>query len=85
MRGTDVDQGGLFSYVSMEQRIPPMRPLHRIRALLDEALEAMSRDFDRVYAEGGRRSVAPERLVWALVLPVLCSIRSERLLGEQRD
>ncbi len=85
MRGTDVDQGGLFSYVSMEQRIPSTHPLRRIRALLDEALEAMSRDFDRVYASGGRESVAPERLVRALVLQVLYSIRSERLLCEQLD
>jgi transposase len=85
MRGTDVDQGGLFSYLSMEQRVPPTHPLRRIRALLDEALESMSRDFDRVYAEGGRGSVAPERLVRALVLQVLYSIRSERLLCEQLD
>src|SRR5579862_6003904 len=85
MRGTDVDQGGLFSYVSMEQRIPPTHPLRRIRALLDEALSSISRDFDRVYAEGGRESVAPERLVRALVLQVLYSIRSERLLCEQLD
>jgi transposase len=83
MRGTDVDQGGLFSYVSMEQRIPPTHPLRRIRALLDEALSSISRDFDRVYAAGGRESVAPERLVRALVLQVLYSIRSERLLCEQ--
>ena len=71
MRGTDSDQDGLFSYVSMEQRIPPTHPLRRIRALLDEALRSISRDFDRVYAEGGRESVAPERLVRALVLQVL--------------
>ena len=62
MRGADVDQAGLFSYVSMEQRVPPTHPLRRVRALLDEALDSMSRDFDRVYAEGGRESVAPERL-----------------------
>src|SRR5215469_202947 len=85
MRGTDVDQGGLFSYVSMEQRVPSTHPLRRVRALLDEALDSMSRDFDRVYAEGGRDSVAPERLVRALVLQVLYSIRSERLLCEQLD
>jgi transposase len=85
MRGTDMDQGGLFSYVSMEQRIPATHPLRRIRALLDEALGSISRDFDRVYAEGGRESVAPERLVRALVLQVLYSIRSERLLCEQLD
>jgi hypothetical protein len=71
MRGTDADQGGLFSYVSMEQRIPPTHPLRRIRTLLDEALGSTSRDFDRVYAAGGRESVAPERLVRALVLQVL--------------
>ena len=85
MRGADRDQDGLFSYVSMEQRIPPTHPLRRIRALLDEALSSISRDFDRVYAEGGRESVAPERLVRALVLQVLYSIRSERLLCEQLD
>lgn len=57
MRGTDLDQGGLFSYVSMEQWIPPTHPLRSIRALLDEALGSISRDFDRVHAEGGRESV----------------------------
>jgi transposase len=82
MRGADVDQGGLFSYVSMEDRVPAGHPL---RALLDEALKSMSRDFERVYASGGRESVAPERLLRALVLQVLYSIRSERLLCEQLD
>ena len=85
MRGTDVDQAGLFSYVSMEQRVPLTHPLRRVRVLLDEALASMSRDFDRVYAHGGRDSVAPEKLVRALVLQVLYSIRSERLLCEQLD
>jgi transposase len=85
MRGTDMDQGGLFSYVSMEERVPKTHPLRRVRALLDEALDSMSRDFDRVYAQDGRESVAPERLVRALVLQVLYSIRSERLLCEQLD
>lgn len=85
MRGADVDQAGLFSYVSMEQRVPATHPLRRVRALLDEALDSMSPAFDVVYAEGGRDSVAPERLVRALVLQVLYSIRSERLLVEQLD
>jgi transposase len=85
MRGTDVEQSGLFSYISIEERVPAQHPLRRVRALLDEALGSMSRDFDRVYAEGGRESVAPERLVRALVLQVLYSIRSERLLCEQLD
>jgi transposase len=85
MRGADVEQNGLFSYVSIEDRVPAQHPLRRVRILLDEALASMSRDFDRVYAQGGRESVAPERLVRALVLQVLYSIRSERLLCEQLD
>src|SRR5580692_4391554 len=78
MRGTDIEQSGMFSYVSLESRVPQQHPLRRIRALLDDALEAMHRDFERVYASGGRSSIAPERLVRALVLQVLYWIRSER-------
>jgi transposase len=83
MRGADVQQGGLFSYVSLEGRIPADHPLRAVRGLLDEALSSMSRDFDRVYAASGRISIAPERLVRALALQILYSIRSERLLCEQ--
>ena len=85
MRGTDVQQGGLFSYVSLEERIPAEHPLRGVRALLDEALASMSRDFERVYADGGRASIPPERLVRALTLQILYSIRSERLLCEQLE
>ena len=85
MRGTDVQQSGLFSYVSLEERIPAEHPLRGVRALLDEALSSMSRDFDQVYAEDGRASIPPERLVRALTLQILYSIRSERLLCEQLD
>src|SRR5580693_1790715 len=85
MRGTDIEQSGMFSYVSLESRVPQQHPLRRIRALLDDALKGMHRDFERVYASGGRSSIAPERLVRALVLQVLYSIRSERLLVEQLD
>lgn|ERR1700693_793811 len=85
MRGADIEQGGMFSYVSLESRVPQTHPLRQIRALLDEALGSMHRDFERVYASGGRSSIAPERLVRALVLQVLYSIRSERLLVEQLD
>ena len=85
MRGADIEQSGMFSYVSLESRVPPEHPLRRVGALLDEALESMHRDFERVYASGGRSSIAPERLVRALVLQVLYSIRSERLLVEQLD
>lgn len=83
MRGTDIQQAGLFSYVSLEDRIPADHPLRAVRRLLDEALSSMSRDFDRVYASGGRASIPPERLVRGLTLQVLYSIRSERLLCEQ--
>lgn len=85
MRGTDVQQSGLFSYVSVEDRVPANHPLRAVRALLNEVLESMSRDFERVYAESGRASIPPERLVRALTLQVLYSIRSERLLCEQLD
>jgi transposase len=85
MRGTDVHQSGLFSYVSLESRVPHSHPLRGIKDLLDEALEGMSRDFDRVYASEGRPSIPPERLVRASTLQILYSIRSERLLCEQLD
>jgi transposase len=85
MRGDDVQQGGMFSYVSLEARVPDMHPLRGIKQLLDEALAAMSRDFDRVYAAEGRPSIPPERLVRASTLQILYSIRSERLLCEQLD
>ena len=63
MRGADVQQGGMFSYVSLEARVPAGHPLRAMRVLLDEALASMSRDFDRVYAAGGRASIPPERLL----------------------
>jgi transposase len=85
MRGTDLQQSGLFSYVSLESRVPQDHPLRGIKELLDEALRGMSRDFDRVYAAEGRPSIPPERLVRASTLQILYSIRSERLLCEQLD
>jgi len=85
MRGTDVQQSGLFSYVSLESRVPAEHPLRGIKKLLDEALSGMSRDFERVYAQEGRPSIPPERLVRASTLQILYSIRSERLLCEQLD
>lgn len=85
MRGTDIHQSGMFSYVSLESRVPQEHPLRGIKELLDEALGGMSRDFDRVYASEGRPSIPPERLVRASTLQILYSIRSERLLCEQLD
>ena len=88
MRGGDKRQDGLFSYVSLEARVPanhPLRTIRTIRTMVDEALKAMSRDFGRLYASEGRPSIAPERLLRALLLQVFYSIRSERLLIEELD
>src|ERR1700687_2790460 len=83
MRGDDREPDSMFSYVSTEQRIPKEHPLRAIRALVDDVLRDMSREFDRLYAAIGRPSVPPERLLRAQLLQIFYSIRSERLLMEQ--
>ncbi len=85
MRGDDDQQAGMFSYVSPEQRVPRLHPLRAIREMTDRALREMSPRFDQLYATTGRPSIAPERLLRALLLQVLYSIRSERMLMEQLD
>ena len=85
MRGNDEQQTAVFSYVSAEQRIAPDHPLRRIRAVTDVALRDLSPEFDQLYAGGGRPSIAPEKLMRALLLQVLYTVRSERLLMEQLD
>ena len=85
MRGGDEQQLGVFSYVSAEQRIAKDHPLRGIRRMVDEALSGMSSHFDALYARGGRPSIAPEKLVRALLLQVLYSVKSERQLMEQID
>jgi len=85
MRGADIRQEGLFSYVSTESRVPRNHPLRTILALVDEGLAALSADFDAAYSEFGRPSIAPEKLIRAALLQVFYSIRSERLLMEQID
>jgi transposase len=85
MRGDDDQQGSVFSYLSAEQRIPASHPLRAIRHMVEGALESLSADFDGLYARVGRPSVAPEKLLRALLLQVLYSIRSERLLMEQMN
>lgn len=85
MRGDDRGPEALFSYVSAEQRVPADHPLRAIRALVDDILRDMSREFDRLYATVGRPSIPPERLLRAQLLQVFYSIRSERLLMEQLD
>src|SRR5499425_546040 len=83
MRGDDQQQFSAFSYVSPEERVPADHPLRPIRKAIDHVLEAMSREFDKLYAETGRPSIPPERLLRALLLQVFYSIRSERMLMEQ--
>jgi transposase len=85
MRGGFVDQGGMFSYVLPEQRIPAEHPLRRIRALVREVLRDMDRSFRKLYSAEGRPSIAPEQLLSALLIQVLYGIRSERQLMEQLD
>ena len=83
MRGEETGQGKLFSFVSVEERVPANHPLRRVRELVDEALENMSVDFDRMYSTEGRPSIPPEQLLRGLLLQYLYGIRSERMLMEQ--
>ncbi len=84
MRGQDARQAAMFSYVSLEERIPADHPLRAIRAMADRALAALGPLFSKLYALTGRESIPPERLLRALLLQALYSIRSERQLMEQR-
>lgn len=85
MRGEDLHQNHLFSYVSPEERIPDDHPLRRIKTMADQALKGLSREFGQLYSDLGRPSIAPEKLLRALLLQALYSIRSERQLMEQLD
>jgi len=85
MRGEDTQQNAMFSYLSPEQRVPQNHPLRKLRPLVDEVLKKLSRRFTAMYARVGRPSIPPEKLLRALLLQVLYTIRSERLLMEQLD
>src|SRR6185437_9460448 len=85
MRGADSKQDGMFSYISPEERVPAKHPLRPIRGMISEALVQIDRKLEKLYSQTGRPSIAPERLIRALLLQVLCSIRSERLLVEQLE
>ncbi len=85
MRGADDQQSQMFSYLSPEQRVRQDHPLRAIRAMVDEVLRSLSPQFSRMYAREGRPSIAPEKLLRALVVQMLYSIRSERLLMEEMD
>lgn len=83
MRGTDETSGSLFSYVDLEARIPARHPLRKIRQVVNDALVSLDAKFAALYADFGRPSIAPERLIRASLLQILFSVRFERQLMEQ--
>ena len=83
MRGTDETSGSLFSYVDLEERIPARHPLRKIRRVVNEALASLDAEFEALYTDFGRPSIAPERLIRASLIQILFSVRSERQLMEQ--
>jgi transposase len=85
MRGPDTQQSAMFSYLSPEERVPEGHPLRPIRKMVDVVLKALSPTFEQIYSAFGRPSIAPEKLLRALLLQVLYTIRSERLLMEQLE
>lgn len=85
MRGDDQQQSGMFSYVSLEERVPQDHPLRAIRKTVDDILRVMAKDFDGMHARTGRPSVPPERLLRAALLQIFYSVRSERMLMEQMN
>ena len=85
MRGADDQAGSMFSYVSLEARVAADHPLRAIRQITDRALAQLSPRFDALYVNFGRPSVPPEKLLRALLLQALYTIRSERQLMEQLD
>ena len=85
MRGDDRRPDTMFSYVAPEQRVPADHPLRAIRTMVDTALRELSPEFARLYPPTGRPSIPPEKLLRALLLQMLYSVRSERQLMEQLD
>jgi transposase len=85
MRGPDTQQSSMFSYLSPEERVPARHPLRPIRLMVDDGLKALSPWFNRLYSAYGRPSIPPEKLLRALLLQVLYTVRSERMLMEQLE
>jgi transposase len=83
MRGQDIQQSAMFSYLSPEKRVPADHPLRKIREITDGILVQLSSAFSKMYSDIGRPSIPPEKLLRALVLQVLYTVRSERMLMEQ--
>jgi transposase len=85
MRSQDIQEVALYSYISPEQRVPADHPLRPIREMVNIVLREISREFAKIYSLGGRPSIPPERLLRALLLQVLYTVRSERMMMEQLD
>jgi transposase len=85
MRGEAEEPEAIFSYITPSQRVPADHPLRAVRKVVDAALEKMPPRFQRLYSRTGRPSIPPERLIRALLLQVLYTIRSERQLMEHLD
>jgi transposase len=85
MRGTLEDQGGLFSYIAPEARVPANHPLRKIRKLVRDMPGELNRSLGKLYASEGRPSIPPEQLLSALLLQGFYGIRSERQSVEQLD
>ena len=85
MRGDDRQQAAMFSYLSPEQRVPAGHPLRPIRQMVDDVLRGLSPQLAALYARSGRPSIPPEKLLRALLVQLLYSVRSERQLMEQLE
>ena len=85
MRGPDHQQSAMFSYLSPEQRVPADHSLRAVRQMADTILAQLSQLFSKMYSDIGRRSIPPEKLLRALLLQVLYTVRSERMLMEQLE
>src|SRR6202047_2972492 len=85
MRGQDYQQSAMYSHLSPEERVPVNHPLRSVRKMTDRVLKELSRKFSAMYSATGRPSIAPEKLLRALLLQVLYTVRSERLLMEQLE
>ncbi len=85
MRSKDAQSTAMWSYVSPEQRVPADHPLRPMREMVNAALVKLSPEFSKLYAKRGRPSIPPERLMRALLLQILYSVRSERMLMEQLE
>tara|TARA_R110002110_G_scaffold194195_1_gene402968 strand:- start:2030 stop:2488 length:459 start_codon:yes stop_codon:yes gene_type:complete len=85
MRGMDETSGSLFSYVDFEERIPARHPLRKIRQVVNDALASLDGEFAPLYADFGRPSIAPERLIRASLIQILFSVRVTPEAGRWHD